>query len=89
MSQDFPVPAETAKAPKGSVARLIQVAKSQVGYIEGPKDKEPEITEEEDKNEIDDVFLIEDHLINNDSEPQVTEEPQPVEEPQIVEEGLR
>ncbi len=38
MSQDFPVPAETAKAPKGSVARLIQVAKSQVGYIEGPKD---------------------------------------------------
>ena len=51
-----------------------------------PKDKEPEITEEEDKNEIDDVFLIEDHLINNDSEPQVTEEPQPVEEPQIVEE---
>jgi len=51
-----------------------------------PKDKEPEITEEEDKNEIDDVFLIEDHLINNDSEPQVIEEPQPVEEPQIVEE---
>jgi hypothetical protein len=37
---DFPVPAETAKAPKGSVARLIQVAKSQVGYIEGPKDNE-------------------------------------------------
>ena len=40
MSQDFPVPAETAKAPAGSVARLIQVAKSQVGYIEGPKDNE-------------------------------------------------
>jgi hypothetical protein len=40
MSQDFPVPAETTKAPKGSVARLIQVAKSQVGYIEGPKDNE-------------------------------------------------
>ena len=40
MSQDFPVPAETAKAPKGSVARLIQVAKSQIGYIEGPKDNE-------------------------------------------------
>ena len=40
MSQDFPVPAETAKAPNGSVARLIQVAKSQVGYIEGPKDNE-------------------------------------------------
>ena len=40
MSNDFPVPAETAKAPKGSAARLIQVAKSQVGYIEGPKDNE-------------------------------------------------
>jgi hypothetical protein len=40
MAEDFPVPAETAKAPKGSVARLIQVAKSQVGYIEGPKDNE-------------------------------------------------
>jgi hypothetical protein len=39
-TQDFPVPAETAKAPKGSVARLIQIAKSQVGYIEGPKDNE-------------------------------------------------
>jgi hypothetical protein len=38
--EDFPVPAETAKAPKGSAARLIQVAKSQVGYIEGPKDNE-------------------------------------------------
>lgn len=37
---DFPVPAETAKAPKGSAARLIQIAKSQVGYIEGPKDNE-------------------------------------------------
>ena len=51
-----------------------------------PKDKEPEITEEEDKNEIDDVFLIEDHLINNDSEPQVIEEPQIIEEPQPIEE---
>ena len=56
-----------------------------------PKDKEPEITEEEDKNEIDDVFLIEDHLINNDSEPQVIEEPQPeqvlvVNEPEVIEE---
>ena len=39
-TDNFPVPAETAKAPKGSVARLIQVAKSQVGYIEGPKDNE-------------------------------------------------
>lgn len=37
---DFPVPAESPKAPKGSAARLIQVAKSQVGYIEGPKDNE-------------------------------------------------
>ena len=40
MSDNFPVPAETAKAPKGTAARLIQVAKSQVGYIEGPKDNE-------------------------------------------------
>jgi len=40
MSNDFVVPAETEKAPKGSAARLIQVAKSQVGYIEGPKDNE-------------------------------------------------
>lgn len=40
MSQDFPVPAETPKAPHGSAARLIQIAKSQVGYIEGPKDNE-------------------------------------------------
>ena len=39
-SNDFPVPAETAKAPKGTAARLIQIAKSQVGYIEGPKDNE-------------------------------------------------
>jgi len=37
---DFPVPAETAKAPAGTAARLIQIAKSQVGYIEGPKDNE-------------------------------------------------
>jgi hypothetical protein len=39
-TNDFPVPAETAKAPAGTAARLIQVAKSQVGYIEGPKDNE-------------------------------------------------
>jgi len=39
-TNDFPVPAETAKAPSGTAARLIQVAKSQVGYIEGPKDNE-------------------------------------------------
>ncbi len=37
---DFPVPAATEKAPQGTAARLIQVAKSQVGYIEGPKDNE-------------------------------------------------
>jgi hypothetical protein len=37
MSDEFIVPAETAKAPKGSAARLIQVAKSQVGYIRGTK----------------------------------------------------
>jgi len=40
MSDNFPVPEETAKAPAGTAARLIQVAKSQVGYIEGPKDNE-------------------------------------------------
>ena len=39
-TDNFPVPEETAKAPKGSAARLIQIAKSQVGYIEGPKDNE-------------------------------------------------
>ena len=39
-TNDFPVPAETAKAPRGSAARLVQIAKSQVGYIEGPKDNE-------------------------------------------------
>ena len=39
-TNDFPVPAETPKAPRGTAARLIQVAKSQVGYIEGPKDNE-------------------------------------------------
>ena len=30
MSNDFAVPAETEKAPRGSAARLIQVVKSQV-----------------------------------------------------------
>ena len=40
MADNFPVPAATDKAPQGSAARLIQVAKSQVGYIEGPKDNE-------------------------------------------------
>ena len=36
---DFPVPAES-KNPAGSVGRLLEVAKSQIGYIEGPKDNE-------------------------------------------------
>lgn len=36
---DFPVPAES-KHQAGSVGRFIEVAKSQVGYIEGPKDNE-------------------------------------------------
>ncbi|MFN9960420.1 MAG: hypothetical protein ACK55I_45635, partial [bacterium] len=35
-----PVPAPSDSKPQGSAARLIQVAKSQVGYIEGPKDNE-------------------------------------------------
>lgn len=37
---DFPVPAPTDAKPKGSAAYFIEVAKSQVGYIEGPKDNE-------------------------------------------------
>jgi hypothetical protein len=36
---DFPVPAVDKHQP-GTVGRFIQVAKSQVGYIEGPKDNE-------------------------------------------------
>ena len=36
---DFPVPPVTTK-PEGTVARLLEVAKSQIGYIEGPKDNE-------------------------------------------------
>jgi len=40
MADDFPVPAPSDAKPQGSVARLVQVAKSQVGYIEGPKDNE-------------------------------------------------
>lgn len=40
MAEDFPVPAPTSSAPQGTAARLVQVAKSQVGYIEGPKDNE-------------------------------------------------
>lgn len=39
-ANDFPVPAPSDSKPQGSVARFIQVAKSQVGYIEGPKDNE-------------------------------------------------
>ena len=37
---DFPVPAPTDAKPKGSAAYFIEVAKSQIGYIEGPKDNE-------------------------------------------------
>jgi hypothetical protein len=37
---DFPVPTPSDAKPQGSVARFVQVAKSQVGYIEGPKDNE-------------------------------------------------
>ena len=40
MKDEFPVPPLTDKAPEGTAARLIQIAKSQVGYIEGPKDNE-------------------------------------------------
>lgn len=36
---DFPVPAESKHAA-GTVGRFLEVAKSQVGYIEGPKDNE-------------------------------------------------
>lgn len=36
----FPAPAPSAKKPQGSAARLIEVALSQVGYIEGPKDNQ-------------------------------------------------
>ncbi|MFN9956131.1 MAG: hypothetical protein ACK55I_23800, partial [bacterium] len=39
-NNEFSVPPVTDKAPVGSAKRLIQVAKSQVGYIEGPKDNE-------------------------------------------------
>ena len=39
MANDFPVPAES-KYPAGSVERFLEVAKSQIGYIEGPKDNE-------------------------------------------------
>ena len=39
MSDNFPVPAES-KYPAGTVGRFLEVAKSQVGYIEGPKDNE-------------------------------------------------
>lgn len=38
--EDFPVPAPTEAKPKGSAAYFIEVAKSQIGYIEGPKDNE-------------------------------------------------
>ncbi len=39
-ANDFPTPPPSDAKPQGSVARFIQVAKSQVGYIEGPKDNE-------------------------------------------------
>ena len=39
-NNEFSVPPVTDKAPVGRAKRLIQVAKSQVGYIEGPKDNE-------------------------------------------------
>jgi CHAP domain len=40
MTEDtFPVPAVT-KHVEGSVGRLLEIAKSQIGYIEGPKDNE-------------------------------------------------
>ena len=38
-TNDFPTPAES-KFPAGSVNRFLEVAKSQIGYIEGPKDNE-------------------------------------------------
>ena len=39
MANDFPIPAESNYS-QGSVERLLEIAKSQVGYIEGPKDNE-------------------------------------------------
>ena len=39
MADNFPVPPVDKHQP-GTVGRFIQVAKSQVGYIEGPKDNE-------------------------------------------------
>jgi hypothetical protein len=39
MKDDFPVPPVDKHQP-GTVGRFIQIAKSQVGYIEGPKDNE-------------------------------------------------
>ena len=39
-NDQYIVPPATDKTPQGSLARFLQVAKSQVGYIEGPKDNE-------------------------------------------------
>ena len=39
MANDFPIPAESNYS-QGSVERLLEIAKSQIGYIEGPKDNE-------------------------------------------------
>jgi len=38
-TSDFPVPPVTKHQP-GTVGRFLEVAKSQIGYIEGPKDNE-------------------------------------------------
>ena len=40
MAEDTFVVPPVTKNPAGTVARLLEVAKSQVGYIEGPKDNE-------------------------------------------------
>ena len=40
MAEDTFVVPPINKHPEGTVGRLLEVAKSQVGYIEGPKDNE-------------------------------------------------
>ena len=40
MAEDTFVVPPVTKHAAGSVGRLLEVAKSQVGYIEGPKDNE-------------------------------------------------
>ena len=39
IENDFPVPPVTNHQP-GTVGRFLEVAKSQIGYIEGPKDNQ-------------------------------------------------